>query len=650
MGRESKRVVLLEFKDEARAFLTYYEEHNDAPESYCIIALQDEVQVYLKRRGVKYENTLEYFSNTHHGRALSKAEEWYQYLFERLDLSAEKSIKDTYNNSFLFLIRFYMNHFLFFTELLSSIYKQCNITCLYACTATKLPGNGNPLIRENERYIGQIAKAFAEKRGIAFREIPVGLEVGNANAQSFIGRVLIRVLHKTYRFLFLKRLKRNKLLLTTTTEYNVGKLLQNISKDLTGFYSVVVGRYEKNIGLILLYSFFQLTAFRRKSVPLLFPLLPDQMPGKEMGNTVSFEKSFDTATDKLQNEWYESFFYEDISFVDIFIDKIKSCLKASLLTLCRESEQIKYLLRKTNVKLVVSPFARRSAALLGELCQLNGIATLMIGHGMIPKPKNEFERIENYHLAESLILSKFYRNVAIQTPNEELGINSSSSQNHMIKTGPLILSKVDLLRKSEFMSKVVPGIRSSTRILLYPENTRERFNLRFHGFETFDEFLASAVDLVNATKDVEDVHVVIRLHPGKKISPEDFASLLPNSDNLTVSSYQMPFYQILSICDLVISFSSTVIEDALQNRIPVLLYDRRNRYQHYEAYQLSSQKAKKLNGVYYINDFKDLKNGIEWIVHKHLDNDVPASIFEDYVYRENYFINLKRFIKEKFDQ
>ena len=232
MGRESKRVVLLEFIDEAVAFLNYCEEHAERPEQFCIIALQYEVQVYLKRRGIQYDNTLEYFSNTHHARTSLKAEEWYQYLLNRLHLSDENGLKDTYNNSFLFLIRFYINYFLFFTELLSSIYKKCNITSLYACTFTQLPPNVNPLIRENERYIGRIAKEFAEKKGVAFTEIPLNFQVRNAKVQTFLGKILIRTLHKMHRFLFFKRVNRNKLILMTTRGYSLGKLLKNIKKNL----------------------------------------------------------------------------------------------------------------------------------------------------------------------------------------------------------------------------------------------------------------------------------------------------------------------------------------------------------------------------------------------------------------------------------
>jgi len=645
--REAKGIVLLEFIDEAIAFLKYCEEHTDAPELYCIIALQHEVQVYLKRRGVKHENTLKYFSNKHHERALLKSEEWYQYLLKRVNISDGKGLTYTYNNSFLFLIRFYTHHFLFFTELLLSIYQKCNMTSLYACTVTKLPCDGNPLITENERYVGRIAKLFAENKGINFIEIPMSCSPGNANNNASTGRALVSTLHKVYRFLLLRRIKGNKVLLTTTVGYNVGKLLLEFKEDLNGCSCVEVRTFDKKLSLVLLFNIFHLLIFNERGAILSLPLLSNQAYSKKDDNTVPLGKSFSNVTDKLQNEWYEAFFYENISFVDIFIDKIKCSLKTSLLALGKEAKELTYLLRNANVKLLISPFARRTQALLGELCQLNDIASLMIGHGMIPKPKNEFERIENYHLAESLILSKVYGNVAIQTPNEELGLNCFSSQKHAIKTGPLILSKVDSLRKSEFIRKVIPGLKTDTRIILYPENTRERFSLRFHVFETFDEFLASAVDLVNATKDMEGIHLVIRLHPGKKISPEEFVSLLPPSDNLTVSSYKLPFDQVLGISDLLINFSSTVIEDALQNRIPVLLYDRRNRYQHFEAQHLTSKKAKEVNGVYYINDSEDLKNGIEWIVHRHLGNDIPDSIFDDYVYPEDYFKNVKQFIAAK---
>ena len=647
MERESKRIVLLEFIDEAKAFLTYCEEYSNAPELYCIIALHYEVQVYLKQRNVKYENTLEYFSNQHHKRALLKSEEWYQYLAERVNISDGKGLKYTYNNSILFYFRFYIHHFLFCVEVLRSIYQKYDIDSISACKVTKLPCDGNPLITENERYVWQIAKLFAENKGIKFTEIPMIFKAVNANLRPSLGWFVLSALHKIYRFLLFNRIKGNNVLLTTTVGYNVGNLLSKLKEELSSCYCVELRAFNKNLSFVLLYNIFRLLTFNKKGTILSLPLFSKQAYSKRDDNTVFLEKSFSIMTENLQKEWYETFIYENINFIDIFLDKIKHSLKTSLLVLGRESEEFSFVLRKLNVKLLLSPYSRHTSALFGELCQLSGIPTFMIGHGMIPKPKNEFECIENFHLAESLILSKVYVNVALQTPNEELGFNFFSSNQHAIKTGPLILSKTDLLRKSEFIRKIVPELRSGTRIILYPENTRERFTLRFQVFETFDEFLASVIDLVNAIKDMEAVHLVIRLHPGKKISPEEFVSLLPPSNNLTVTSAEMPFYQVLSISDLLINFSSTVIEDALQNRIPVLLYDRRNRCQHYQAQHLTSKKAKKVSGVYYVNDSEDLKDGIEWIVNKHLNNDIPNSLFDNYTYSEDYFKNVKQFIKGK---
>ena len=294
----------------------------------------------------------------------------------------------------------------------------------------------------------------------------------------------------------------------------------------------------------------------------------------------------------------------------------------------------------------ISPFARETSLLISELCGINGIPTLMISHGTLKVPENAVEEIEYAHMGESLTLSKNFKYVAIPTPNEEK-VCTRFNRKNCIKTGPLIFSKPDFNRLSELKNSILGPVKKNTRILLYPENTKKRHVLKFQVFETFDEFLSSATDIVHAVNEIENVHLVIRLHPGRKIAPDQFKLLLPKSRKLTVISYERAFYEVLTISDLVISYSSTAIEDALQSFIPVLLYDRHKRYFHLNGEILGDALENHLSPVYNINDKNNLKKGIEWILNNHLNKDISKEIFSNYVYMEDYFPNFIKFFDDK---
>ena len=272
----------------------------------------------------------------------------------------------------------------------------------------------------------------------------------------------------------------------------------------------------------------------------------------------------------------------------------------------------------------------------------------MISHGTLKIPKNELEHIEYKHMSKSLILSEFFNNVAIQVPNEINVCDYYNCKSNLIKTGNLIFSKLDNKNKKEYKKKILGDIDDETKIFIYPENTRLRQGMRFHVFETFDEFLSSISDLINAMNEIDNTHLVIRLHPGRQIKPEDFKLLIPLSNKLTITSFDYPFFKLLSIADILINFSSTVIEDALQNYIPVILYDKRARYKHIMSSQeLNSNINPSLNAVYYMKNPSYVKEGLQWIIDNHLNKNISNSIFNRYVFKDNYHYNFLNFISNK---
>ena len=71
-----------------------------------------------------------------------------------------------------------------------------------------------------------------------------------------------------------------------------------------------------------------------------------------------------------------------------------------------------------------------------------------------------------------------------------------------------------------------------------------------------------------------------------------------------------PFKQTLSKADLLISFSSTTIEEALVNKIPVALYGGKGRYCHIES-SISNFKQNLNKPLIFIKTKEDLLNYME---------------------------------------
>jgi len=119
--------------------------------------------------------------------------------------------------------------------------------------------------------------------------------------------------------------------------------------------------------------------------------------------------------------------------------------------------------------------------------------------------------------------------------------------------------------------------------------------------------------------------------------------LLPRTKSYIISDRTIQ--EELSAAGLVISFSSTVIEEALINKIPVLLYDKWDRYQHYKALDLMDKSFKPFP-LYYISSRKILEENLDTIIAKGLSSEINPREWDKYSYpesvKQNYYNYLNR--------
>ncbi len=101
--------------------------------------------------------------------------------------------------------------------------------------------------------------------------------------------------------------------------------------------------------------------------------------------------------------------------------------------------------------------------------------------------------------------------------------------------------------------------------------------------ETSDEYVDGIVRLAEVTASLQDVKLVIRPKSKLECDCQALHAMLPEAGNVEVST-SGSFNEDLAAADLLVSFSSSTIEEALHARKPVLLWGGSQRYRHLPAH------------------------------------------------------------------
>ena len=195
------------------------------------------------------------------------------------------------------------------------------------------------------------------------------------------------------------------------------------------------------------------------------------------------------------------------------------------------------------------------------------------------------------------------------------------------------------------MRKEIAGDDPAAKIVVHATTQKGRQSLRFHITETLDEYIAAIVDLIHAVNQLDHVYLVVRPHPVCKLSEDELRLMLPDCPRLRILNTGS-FSRILSAADLLISYSSTVIEEALQNDIPVILYDKWCRYNHFNVEETMSLNGRALKPVSYLTNPKYLRECIEKKLSQFNHGGFEPDFVKAYKYPKEYRRNFLDFVDQ----
>ena len=354
--------------------------------------------------------------------------------------------------------------------------------------------------------------------------------------------------------------------------------------------------------------------FPKKKYYILIPNFDKFLDGDRISylkkKILRFFKVIFLEFDELPNEKKSEIRIPDINFFykKKNLSKILTLRKEqeirNIIKLKNMYESVDVLFKELNIKLVLTNIAKGIDGYYVEKSKENNIPSVCIPHGSVSEYFDKFDKIYKEIIAEPQFTkhSKFF---AMQSKITRDYIRSYNINHNCIETGNLIFGDGQNNRKNK-------------NKILFATTLKDFQNIQYLGVEMYYEFLEN-LKLLNSISKNNDLKFLVKPHPCANSCIEDFKKIY---NNLEFTKNKID--KILKDVFVTVSFSSTVIEDSLYSNVPVILYDRWNRFKHCKA----EQNYKKKNcAIYYVNDEDALINCINTI--KESDN----ISFGDYIFK-----------------
>ena len=273
---------------------------------------------------------------------------------------------------------------------------------------------------------------------------------------------------------------------------------------------------------------------------------------------------------------------------------------------------------------------------IGYIFLKKNIPTYLISHGTHSVALNKFEEIEKTWLDSGLLYSKYATNTIMQTPSHEqayLKRTQKLDDNHkIIRTNPLMWGSNVILNKASTRDDVF-------RIL--HAGTFKPLGMRPWIYETSNEYLNNLNFLIEVISSIDNCELTIRFRDTEECSLKTLRTLLNLNEKIKIST-EGSIHQEITNSDLVISFSSTVIEEALISRKPVALFGGNLPYRHLEG-TLSPPTEEKRNAVYHLTQ-ENIKNMLKNLKQFHHNTELTDEELKELIWINN-DLGIEKFIK-----
>lgn len=631
-----KRLIFLEFVDETRVFLNrYLNEIQSHPSEFTIITFHPLVKSYLLKHNIASTDSFRFCPTQSHQKLLLVLDEYTEQVRSECRLRDSFGVEESYIENLLWFFRSILSHWLYRVEVIFNAIDYYKPEVIISIGSRKPNVVKSPQIESEERYITNIVSQICSKKGIDIINLPFTIPY-NYKKQIFQGLkvFVINVVSSVVKNCIPTK---PNLIIAPGHEYGMDDLLRAVKKEVgEGYHFAALNTSNEKTPYVVIKNIFG-------SAGGDYSLFPWASKGVTFLSQTFINKRnhFRKKLFSLFDRWR----YLGVSLTEWLKQKYRFALEPELIdkTYCQAANLNKFLNRWKPI-FVLASHSRRMSAVLGELCKVKQIPSLIVSHGSFSPIFDEYAKKEWKEVALGMIDTP-YKYTALQTPLTEKFLLDIPTQSEPVITGPLIFG-----RKINKLSENVKKLKKQyalegEKIILHAGTPKDRKGQRLLIFETIDEYVDGIISLIKAVDTLKNVHLIIRFRPVDGLGVEELSNLLPKSDSYSIAS-DGAFTYYLSIADLLVSFSSTSIEEALQNRIPVLLYGGYGRYLHVPSTEVKTRRPCPPSAVYHLNEATDLTNALNKILQLNLCSEHFTALFNPFIYKDEQKVSISSIIKK----
>ncbi|MFH1878913.1 MAG: hypothetical protein ABH883_08910 [Candidatus Omnitrophota bacterium] len=631
-------LVFLEFVDEAKAYLksrSARARHGAGKD--LIISFHPVVKAFMADHGIQCADSFHFCPAASHKKLLAELEK-YSIRFRAIGTISDRTgVKGSYTETLLFSFRGNLSTWLYRVEVLYNavtMYRPGKVMCP---DAGKIRAEKSLWTEEGERYLYDIARQVCSRENTDIEGIPV--RIGRRNGKSLPagrGDGLVRAIFCRLAGLLIK--PGRNMILVPSESHDIEKAFCDIRKE-TGEYDLAFlgpSRKVKARDILLTNGTAQGKPYR-----YLFFNTDRKVP-----LSADFIRQKRSLSDEIE-KWVKEISYRGVSPALWLGEKYRKAFVPEIIDRTYfQAANINRFLDKNRPLLVMSQHSRCMTSVIGELCGIKDIPSLMIPHGSFTSVPDEYSLKEWKENAIGIVNTP-YKYLAMQTPLIEGFIRDVKVKSKPVVTGPLIFARkicpgegARLLRR-----RYAPG---GEKIILHAGTPKHRKAQRFLNYETIDEYVDGIAALIKAVNKIENARLIIRYRVIDGLGTEELKKILPVSDSCYIAS-EGSFADYLSIADLLVSYSSSTMEEAVQNNIPVLLFNKYGRYRHINGAGITaaSLQGTALSAVYNVDSEQDLIPALNWILKNHLsrDRNELKYLFDGYKYKDEETVKIPDLIR-----
>jgi len=591
-----KKIAVLEFIDEFRELLEFVKNNKLELGDFLVVAIEPKLQAFLKKESVPYLDTLRFFNNESHKKMILFSEKVLERIRKKFGFVDRNGLHDCYVNEYVHYVRLYLNHFFKMAEIIFNIDKTYPGAEFYASVRDRV--ESALMLSDRERYLGIATDRFCRKNKLGFinlhgsEETQAGIE-GKTSKPGLGQRLLAS--------LTVLLLNKRKVIFIPYGGSYFKDLLKDIQANLGEITFVYLNGHYSFWGMlgINLISWLKRCLFlsHYSYCCLNIAFLQEEL---QEAQKKKLQETLDKVTGSEDKNLWE---YEGINCRDIIQEKVEMALVKHMHKMLSYSCVLDRLCRSFINSMVMSYSALGLMSVAGELFKAKNKVSLFVSHAAHPEPVDNIHEVELLNLGRAFMLSDF-SHIALSTPIQEQHLHYFKSKyswvkSAEIKSGPLVFSGLTAGDRAKERSKF--GLQDTDFVIVHATTTKARQGERFYFLETFDELFSSLSDLINLVNKKPGQMLVFRVHPGFFLNDEEIRSLLPSTESLVIHR-QGDFSQALAMADLVVSYSSTAIDEALINKVPVLLYDKWKRYNHFRTKAFENSDSQGVFPVCYVDE------------------------------------------------